>query len=528
MSKAIRVVVGVIVVAGVGWVAGAWYTGKRLGEVLPQQVEQANTRLQEVLPGSHATVSLVRQDRHWFSTDVLLRVQFESGAVSGQPAARQDVLDVISHIGHGPFPLDRLKRGQLLPVMAAGVFALQENDTVRPWFELTHGVPPLSGRAALGYGQSVSGTLRTEPLKLTRDDASLDLSGLVLDFSQDRDRRTRLHGTMDSATVDVADDDKAARLKVDGVTLSTDVRPGPAGLQVGTNTLTVKQVALTPPGRPPITLADYTQRTDASEDKGALSVHGEYAASMLTIGSADIGSVQVALGARNLAPEAVKTLLTLYGRIWSRSAEQAQHESGEQQVPEPVLTPEEQAQALEARHVLLAANPNFYIDPILLKTPRGEARFTLNLDLSDPGSPDQPLDERLAKALRKLDARAAVAQPVLAGLLSENMRRQGMDAAAADAQAQALAAIIGKAAADSGYATLQGSDVVSTLHYADGTVDLNGTKMPLDQFAGMVLQGVIGMMGPQDGVMDEPDDQAPDQDDPEENQDQAPSPDTPR
>ncbi len=67
---------------------------------------------------------------------------------------------------------------------------------------------------------------------------------------------------------------------------------------------------------------------------------------------------------------------------------------------------------------------------------------------------------------------------MVADLLADNMQRDGMDAAAANAQAQVLAAMMGKAAASSGYATVQGTDIVSTLQYADRTVDLNGAKMP--------------------------------------------------
>jgi uncharacterized protein YdgA (DUF945 family) len=250
---------------------------------------------------------------------------------------------------------------------------------------------------------------------------------------------------------------------------------------------------------------------------------------MVNVAGKDIGTAQVSMGAKNLAPEAIKSLASLYGRLWSRAMEHAQAEAGGAAVPAtPELTPEEHALALSARDALLAGNPNFYIDPILLKTPHGEARFTLNLDLAKPDKADLPLDERIAQTLRKLDARVSVAQPLVADLMADNMQRDGMDAAAANAQAQVLAALIGKAAVSSGYATVQGTDIVSALHFADHTVDLNGNKMPLDQFAGMVLQGVMGMMaqlGTDEPDQDDPDQDQPDDDDPDaQGQDQAPVP----
>lgn len=520
MKKAIGVVVGVVVVAGAAWAAGAWYTGERLEAVLRQRVDEGNARLQALLPGGKASLSLESLDRHLFSTDARLQVRLRADAVAGQPPGREDVVDITAHIGHGPFPLDRLKRGQIMPVMAAGTFALQENDTVRPWFAVTQGAAPLSGHAAIGYSQAVDGTVTLAPVKLARDGTVLDFSGLALDFSQDADKRTRLDGAVDALSFKTADAELPSQVEVTGITLATDMRPGPADLQVGSNVLSAKRIAFTPANRTPVVLTGYTQRTEASEAQGGLALHGAYDVAMLNVAGQDVGQIQVALGAKNLAPEALKSLATLYGRLWSRGMEQAQA-SGD--TPPPDLTPEEEAQALAARQALLAGNPNFYIEPILLKTPRGEARFTLSLDLADPGPADQPMEERIARTLRKLDARASVAQPLLAALLSQSMQRDGMDATAADAQAQALSGVLAKAAADSGYATVQGSDIVSTLHYADRMVDLNGTKMPLEQFAGLVLQGAMGAMGRSEPDMDVPDD-APDADEPDEDDEQTPVP----
>ncbi|CAM3868206.1 YdgA family protein [Bordetella bronchialis] len=525
MKKAIGVVVGVVVVVGAAWTAGAWYTGKRLEDIVRQQVADGNARLQKLFPGGEVTLALDTLERHVFSTDIVTRIRIHGGPGAKPPAGDEDVIDIASHVGHGPFPLQRLRKGQLAPMMAAGTFQLQENDTVRPWFALTQGVPPVSGTAVVSYTQAVAGHLRIEPVKVARDDAALDFSGLSMDYSQDADKHARADGAIDSVVFKTLKGEAPGQVEITGVTLASDMRPGPADLQIGTTALGAKRVALSLAGGAPVTLSDYRQRTEVGEDKGLLGVHAAYDVAMVNIGGRDIGTAQLALGAKNLAPEAIKSLASLYGRLWSRAMDQTQAKDG---VPaEPALTPEEQALALSARDALLAANPNLYIDPILLKTAHGEARFTLNLDLAKPEKADLPLDERIAQTLRKLDARASLAQPLLADLLAGNMQRDGMDAAAASAQAQALAAVMGKAAASSGYATVQGTDIVSTLHYADRVVDLNGNKMPLDQFAGMVLQGVMGMMAQPD--MDEPDEDEPDEDQPEDadpdsqQQDQAPA-----
>jgi uncharacterized protein YdgA (DUF945 family) len=522
MKRAIGVVAGVVVVVGVVWTAGAWYTGKRVEDIVRQQAADSNTRLQTLFPGGKVTLSLDSLDRHIFSTDLVLRVRVHGdGAADGKsPTPREDVIDIASHVGHGPFPLERVRHLQLAPVMAAGAFHLQENDTVRPWFALTKGVPPVSGDTVVSYSQAASGTVRVEPVKLARDDAALDFSGLVMDYTQDSDKHVRVDGGIDSLVFKTLKGEAAGQAEISGVTLVSDMRPGPSDLQVGNTTIGVKRIALSVAGSPPVVLTGYNQRTDIGEDKGLLGMQAAYDIAMINVAGKDIGTAQVSLGAKNLAPEAIKSLASLYGRLWSRAMEQAQAKGGAPTVPaEPDLTPEEHALALSARDALLAGNPNFYINPILLKTPHGEARFTLNLDLTKPDKADLPLDERIAQTLHKLDARVSVAQPLVADLMADNMQRDGLDAAAANAQAQMLAVMIGKAAVSSGYATVQGTDIVSALHYADRTVDLNGRKMPLDQFAGMVLQGVMGMMA-QPGA-DEPDQDDSGQDQPDDNDSDA-------
>jgi len=56
--------------------------------------------------------------------------------------------------------------------------------------------------------------------------------------------------------------------------------------------------------------------------------------------------------------------------------------------------------------------------------------------------------------------------------------------------------MVGMMALQSGMATVQGDDVVSSLHYADGMVDFNGRKMTVEEFA-MFMAAHLGALSPQ-------------------------------
>jgi uncharacterized protein YdgA (DUF945 family) len=70
------------------------------------------------------------------------------------------------------------------------------------------------------------------------------------------------------------------------------------------------------------------------------------------------------------------------------------------------------------------------------------------------------------------------------------------DAQVIAAQSSQAGEMVGMMALQSGMATVQGNDVVSSLHYADGMVDFNGKKMTVEQFA-MLLAAHFAAMQPQ-------------------------------
>ena len=54
--------------------------------------------------------------------------------------------------------------------------------------------------------------------------------------------------------------------------------------------------------------------------------------------------------------------------------------------------------------------------------------------------------------------------------------------------------MVGTMAVAMGVAKAENDNIVSYLNYADGQVDFNGKKMPLQQFVMMVMSGAMGGM----------------------------------
>jgi len=269
---------------------------------------------------------------------------------------------------------------------------------------------------------------------------------------------------------------------------------------VGTNQLAVKQIRVVHAADPAIVLNNYTQNAELTEGATGLAVKAVYDVGMLNLGGQDIAGLRVGFGARNLAADAVKTLVELYGNVLTRTMKQKPGDDPEQAFD---LPPEERQKAIVAGKALLAGNPTIFVDPILIHNAKGESRFNVSVDLGDPGSTDQPIDQMVTKLLRKLDAKLVISAPMVNSILAQQMQQQGgLDAATAQKQAEATTQALAQMAVATGYLSKDGDNVVGTLNYADKVVDLNGKKMPLEEFAMMVASMAMGMH-PADGMDEE-------------------------
>ncbi|OZI36871.1 hypothetical protein CAL29_00010 [Bordetella genomosp. 10] len=492
MKKSLGVVVGVIVVAGVAWVGASWYTGKRVEAEVRQRVDEGNAKLQAFLPNAKMKIAVSSLERHLFSTDIQYSLTIEGVTVEKDKPVQDVAFLLHDHVEHGPFPLARLKRGALAPVMATSDFELVDNDTVKSWFELTKGVAPFSGHATLHYNRDVDGNLVLQPVDFQRPDADLKFSGMDLQVAVTAaDKAAKVSGKMDSVSLDIKDAEAPGKIQVTGMTLNSDMHQGQAGLQVGTNQLAIKQISVVHATDPAILLNNYTQNAELTESGSGFSARAVYDVGMINLGGQDIAGLRLGFGGRNMATDAVKTLVELYGNVISRAMKQNPEQDPQQAFDLPA---EDRQKAIAAGKALLAGNPTFFIDPILVHNAKGESRFNLTLDLGDPGPTDQPVDEMVTKLLHKLDAKLTVSAPMVTSILAQQMQQQaGLDAAAAEKQAEATTQALTQMAVATGYLSKDGDNVVGTLHYADKVVDLNGKKMPLEEFAMMVASMAMGM-----------------------------------
>ena len=488
MNKAAGTVVAIVVVAGVAWAGASWYTGTRVEAELNQSIERANAQMLEVAPEWAGKLSLASFEKGVFSSHArylltlpdMASKDAEPGAAAA-PAKMHEIV-IADRIEHGPFPMSRIAAGGLTPVMATSNFELERNASVEEWFKHTNGAVPMSGQASLGYGGAVDGKLSLAPVNYETPTDGITFSGLDLNFDVNADRSvSKLDGDFDHLSFKTQNEQGTpTTFEVRTVVLNSDMR----GMFIGQNEITAKTLTITVPDSK-VEIADYAQRMDLKEADNKVSGSLGYEVGQVRVNGADLASGQFLLRVKDLDAAAI----TRMSEIYRESAIRAAQADG---TASPEATPQEQQAFMDAVMQSLAGNPTLEIDPLLIKTAKGEGRFNLKVDLKKPADPAMTMDAIVAQMVSSLDARLVVSKPMLTDLLAFQATSAGAPADAAQKQAAQQSEMIGMMSQQMGAARVDGENIVSTLSYSKGEIDFNGKKMPVEDFAGSLLSMVLG------------------------------------
>lgn len=520
MSKAAKVVVGVVVVAGVAWAGTAWYTGTRAESEIRAALDQANAEITMAVPELQVKLGLESFERGIFSSDarysmtLTLPAAEEPDAVDPanpetppKPAQTKTVY-LTDHLDHGPFPISNLKRGSLRPVMAASTFALERNEVVDLWFKAAKEQVPLRGNAVLGYGGHVQGQLVLSPLDYKEAENSLTFSGLVLDVSGAGRGKgpTTARGTVDSFQIAGEAQGVPTSIYLTGLALDSSVDQN----LIGENVLTIKSAGFESDGRK-VQVNGYNQRVDLVQQGDKVGGSIVYEVGQVQLDGRDIASGQFKLNVANLDATALQALTEQYRQAMVRAQAAGNPD-------EPELNEEQQQAFLDTIGKLLAGNPTIAIDPLVVRTGKGESTFTLSVDLTKPQAPEMNIDALAAETIRKLDARLVLNRPMVTDLVTLQYLESGVEATRAATQARQDVEEMAGMAVQMAVGRAEGENIITTLNYADGQIDFNGVKMPVEEFAGQMfglamgggMGGGMNIPMEEDDILEEGDEEMPD------------------
>ena len=485
MNKAVSVIAGIVIVVGAVASAGAWYTGTQVEGVIRESVAQANQQLQERMVGDNgpASVEVTSLERHWFSSDVHYKLVLggRTFAHNGQPLE----LDFVDHLEHGPLPLSRVKQLNLLPVMVASQFELVRTPTTEQWFAATHDASPLQGRSSISYARNAQIDLNFLPVALEAAEGPLRFSGATLHITASGDgQKLESSVNMDELQVTVATQKGPMTLSLKGLSGNSGGTKGRSGFFLGHTDARVALLNVQTPGNPAMQLHDFNGTSLTQEVEGNLAGQMTYDVGSLSFDGKPVGSLHLSGKLSNFDIAASQALAEFYR---TKVAPQAMAANTARAAGKPYdlnLAPADQLQFKALMTTLLAGKPHVELEKLAFKTSHSESQVNLALDLANPGTFDQPQAELYKKMIADLKAQVLLSKPMVADLVTLQAQAQGLtDPAALAKQAQGTVDTLAGVAQVFELGKIEGDDIVSRLHYADGMVDFNGQKMTPEQFA---------------------------------------------
>lgn len=403
-------------------------------------------------------------------------------------------------IEHGPFPWSRVKALKLVPVLAASSSSLQKDDLTAPWFAAAGEQSPISAHTSLGFSGNVDSTISVVPLKHTEaDGSSLDFSGMSLEVSGDQQgKASKFHGSADRFVMKLVGEDHApATLELSGLKVGGNLAASKHdAVYVGNVDLLLAEAKATLGDKQQVLVLKGLEQNVLQTLDGPDTVGGrvDYRVADITWDGRAVGNAQMGVSVKSLNAPALQSLSKWYqAHLPEFEAAQA----AGQPVPEIQMDEAEKARFHGDLQQLLASKPKLAIENLAFRTANGESRFDLSMDFASPASFDLPPDQLSKQLITEVKSKLSLSKPMIGDLATLQALLEGQtDAQAIASQSSQAGEMVGMMALQSGMATVQGNDVVSSLHYADGMVDFNGKKMTVEEFA-MLLAAHFAPMQPQ-------------------------------
>jgi uncharacterized protein YdgA (DUF945 family) len=467
-------VVGVIVVLGAAYLGTTWYVGKEAQKTVERVVAQANERFAKALGtdlgGSSLTLKIDDYQRRFFSSDVTYTLSLKDE--DGKPIE----LILRDHLQHGPFPVDALRVGDFMPMLAYSQSELVASPSTQKWFDSQNGKSPVHIDTRIGFAGTGKSVWTFSPTELVEGEDKVSFSGGTIDvsFSNDFNDSTST-GRFDSFALLNEQTGKGVKINnFAGNSVASSSGESDVKTKGGA---TIDSMVIGDAGDSAVTIEKLSVNLDSQQKDKLLDGSVRYDFGRLVVGDKDVGSLSVGGSAQKLDVDALTALAAEYDAIQAE-----QNVSDDQEL---VLTDAQEAVLRQKLMDVLASNPAVAIDHLVWKNAKGESRAALALNLAKPSNPqEQQVDVLLAEVLKRVKLDLTLSKPmfVLAAVQALGGEAEMMAAMIYDQYMGRLD--------QTGLVKVEGDTATTAILYENNQVDLNGQKMSVAEF----MQRAMSMM----------------------------------
>ncbi|AEA86156.1 YdgA family protein [Stutzerimonas stutzeri] len=476
--------------------AATFYTSTQVESTARDAVDQANLKLREMGVGAGADVSLTLLSFERGLLSSTARYQIDIDVADDEGNTEHYALLLNDRLEHGPFPVSRLSRGQLMPVAAQSHFELERTPLTQKLFDAASGEVPLVGEVTIGYDGGQAGDLRTAALNIEDEDGSVRIAPANLNFEANRDGSdVRMDGELAEIDIDLqrSDSGQPVQVSLRGIGLSADKQDYDDGFGFGPSAITLQRMEIKAGDEPAVVIQQASVEEALSRGSRGLDQTIGYRIGEVSAKGQTFRNLALVFSLRNLEESSLKALVASYKDILDQSATPQESFAGMTSAQQQEL----QARALQ----LLEHKPTLALDEFGFETAHGAARLSVVLDLQSPSAEAFTPDAMITSMLASLKADAGIDRNLvrdIAGLVVQNNARDGqLDRAALQQETEAATELFSGMALNTGWSRLEGERLVSSLHYANDKVTFNGREMSVPEFLGFAFGSAqnAGLLG---------------------------------
>ncbi|MER2473155.1 YdgA family protein [Photorhabdus laumondii] len=470
MKKSL-VAVGIIVALGAAWTGASWYTGKQIEQRIDQSISHANAEMKKAFPETGLMLQSKDFRRGVFSSDVRLVLTVKDGVKNAEIKPGEEI-SIKSVIDHGPFPLAQVKKLTLIPSMASVHSELENNESLKPLFEITKGKSLFTSDSRVSYSGSVISDVDIIPVDFEKNGAKFNFSGAKLTSDLSRDlKKISLAIKSDQLTINKNDEN----FLVKGIDLNLDNKKGKFDIYIGDQSIKIQEISLKGTGNEDMMLSGVKIDSNIGEDETNLKGKITYSLDGLKLKNIDFGSGQFAITADRLDGEAMRKFTQAYNDATAKSLSS---DAADTAIIDAVLS---------NLPILLKNNPQFGIDPLTWKNTKGESTINYQVSLKDLPKDKSSLssmktEEAIRTLIQNMSLNVTLPRPMMIELSTQSMIMNGMDKAKAEHNAEQQIKQFEQLGQLFKIATVDKDAISIKFNYADGNVEMNGKKMPLHQF----------------------------------------------
>ncbi|MGX2966438.1 YdgA family protein [Ursidibacter sp. B-7004-1] len=470
--KLSTIAISVAVIIGAVATGGSWYTGKQVEERYGELVALGNNSLKQFeLYGIKAEIKDVKVERHFFSSDISYNLE-------AQTANETYVLKGSDKLYHGPLPINRLMKGNLLPAMVSSEGKIITPEQLKSYFTkpevFTH-------QTTMSYSGDTSGQFSTSGFKL--DDAMWNISDTSGEFTLAKSGDYQL--AIDVPMLSLLDpitkmEYKGLRYEGKGKKTAETYRY----LTIGDYTMSADSLSISSAdaNKPSLTLNKIISKGDAKLVNEDYDVSGDFSSQVVVKNQSeelDLGQLKADLSMKLDAKSFDE--LVVYSLQMQAGSE---------------LTDEQNAKVEEIVKTLLSKEPQLHIKDFSLTNSKGKNQLVLllNLKATDFSNMNNMSDglNIFKQSLLDVTLNINSLEEIVKQMVSIDPKEKATAEQAAKAQVEELVLQVKK---NKGLAVVDAENIKVKLEIDEGKVKLNGNDVPENQVENAMFFIMLGLAG---------------------------------